>query len=279
MKKNIGSMLMLLCLAQISYAQESVKEKKWTYNFGLGILNTGLKNENITNDETLNTESKNHPMIEFNLSRKLGDIFNFSTGLVFLQYSSFSESSGVFQSGTRLTDADGFDYYPYYETDFRNEKKVSTLGIPIGFKVLTGKPGKTSLHLEIGIQPTFVLSAKFDQTGSYERKGLYPDPQYYNFYYLLSDIDRLDYKVYNQKENSDLETNSFLINGYIGVGISAPISDKIDLYVKGYFTKGLQDITSDENKDEPYYDVMGLQSEYKKTTLFAEGIVVGILLR
>jgi len=277
--KRSGTLLIILFMsAQLLPAQQLPTPSKWNFGLGAGTVSSKLKNENIKADETLNTESKHHPFIEINILRRLDNNFYFSAGISYLEYSTLSDCSGIFISSALKTDTDGYDYHPFYDADFKIERKITTLSVPLGIKVLSGQPGKTRLQLETGIQSSFVISSAFKQEGHFERKGLYNDPLYTNVHILLEDIPRLNYGNNSMNKDTSLSAKSILLNWYISAGISAPVSARTDIYFKGYLTIGLGDITPREYQ-KAYTDLMGRSNDYKKTTLFAAGIVAGILLR
>ena len=279
MRKILPIALLIISIDHFVNGQGTAKEKKWSYNFGVGYLNTKVKNENIFNDQALTSKAKYNPFAEIELSCKLGNIFNFVTGFSFEEYTTLSESNAIFKSSARETDADGYEYYPFFVTNFTEKRKVVTLGIPIGFRVATGKAQKTGLLLEAGIKPSLSLSAKLIGDGSYERKGYYPDPMYTNVFHILEDIERLDYKTYSKTENVELGVKSLLFSSFISLGITSPVSDKIDIYFKGYLTSSLSDITDSQNKGKSYISVLENGGAYQKTTLTGVGFVFGVMLK
>lgn len=259
--------------------QQPPVEKKWKHNFSLGYLNTKVKNENVWNDEALASKSKHYPVIGVELSKKIGNATHFFFGLSFEQYATVSESYGLFKSASLKIDEDGYYYAPYFDSYFTEERKVSLIGIPVGFRISTGEPQKTGVLIEAGIKPSLVLSSKLTGKGSYERKGYYADPNYINVFYILEDIDRLDYKIYSKNTDVELGVKSFLFNTFLAAGIISPCSDKTSIYLKGYFTTSIGDITNAENKDKSYESLLEINEEYKKTTLFGFGLVFGVMLK
>ncbi|MFI5219374.1 MAG: hypothetical protein ACHQNT_07775 [Bacteroidia bacterium] len=278
MKKVLIFVFLVLTFYLVK-GQETPKEKKWNYNFGIGYLKTKVKNENVWNDEVLTSNSKNKPVIEIQVSRKLGNGFNFFFGMSFEQYATVSESDGIFKSGILKTDADGYYYYPYFETEYTEERKVSLIGFPVGLRVLAGNPQKAELLIEVGIKPSMVPSAKFIEKGSYERKGYYPDANYYNVFHILEDIDVLDYKKYSKNADNELGIKSFLFNTFIAAGITSPVSNKTAIYIKGYFTTSIGDVNDAYNKDISYVNLLGVSKSYQKTTLFGIGFMFGVILK
>ncbi len=270
----------LVLLSSVSlFAQEPISKDKWTYDVGLGLLKTQFKSENVTNDKTLDHQSNLNPIIELTITRILNQNFGIFSGIKFNQFSDENISKGVFVSERSYKDLDNFNYHPYLEADYTKKNQISALSFPLGIRAMTGTPDKTRLILGAALQPTLIISQTQKKEGFYDTKGLYPDDQYSNLYYLLDNIPRLGYKHYILAEETELHAKNLMMNFNLQIGMSAPVAKGLELYVKAQLTSSMSDMIKKEFRELPYENLIKEKVDYTKTSYVGSGVSVGMIFR
>lgn len=273
-------LILLICLTICCFqkvaAQETEKKKKWNYEINVGYLSSKIKNDNYLKDEALKTQNEANLSAQVHFLYPLSKSAFFLTGLNYIKYSALSESNGNYKAFSMKTDADGFSYFPMVETSFKDHRKIINLSVPIGLKKCFAQSDESMGFMEVGFLANYFVVSQITGEGTYKKEGLYPDGTYSNVYHIIDNIPRLGYINYQNDEVRNIKTKQFNFNYFLSLGFSITASDYTELSFKGFFTSSIGDIIQSNERNKAYTEVAGDSDPYKKTTLSALGIILGI---
>jgi Outer membrane protein beta-barrel domain len=276
MKKKIAHFFLLFIIAQSSNAQTTEPLKKWSYSFGLGYLQSIIKNKNINEDEALRIKNEAGPYAEFHFFYPIKPSLSFFTGLNFSRYSTVSKSNGIFKAFSLKRDIDGYEYYPVVETSFSERRNITFFSLPIGFKKVFQPENNASAFFEAGFLTNYTVKATIVGEGTLEKKGMYLDDRYSNVYHILESVPRLGYVEVLKNETNEIPISIVNFSYFFSLGFKIAATDKTDLFFKGYYNASLVDIIKKDEQKKDYQEVSGELDPYKKTTVSSMGIILGL---
>jgi len=244
------------------------------FSFIIGPEIGTIKNKNIKDDKYANPHSK---LSGINAGINYSTYFNRSLGVVIgLEFNQFKKTvdyKGTYKSETTYKDPFNDDYYLTIESDYTDKYKVNTIDVPLALRLQKGND-KFQAFADLGIRTHIILIAKFEETGTYEKKGAYPT-QYSNVFVVLEDDWYYGFTKSVYTTNQDMQVKRLSFSANINFGLKAKMTETLFMVFSAGYTYGLTDIMNENGKVE-YINLFKEKVSYQKTSLEQFALRAGI---
>jgi hypothetical protein len=252
---------------------KSLPEKEFSIFVGPSLTN--IKNDNLSSDPYASSKGT----VWFNGGINYCSYFHKNVGILLgLEYSRYKNVTayqGAYRSETKSVDRDGYIYYSVSEANYKDTRTVTTVDVPLGFRLQVPISDKAQFFVDLGIRMNFVGGAKIEQKGNLDKKGAYPYTNFDNLYLYVEEDSYYGYANYNYDSKIDIPVNRVNLSYFFGAGVKAKLTEKSYLIINPTFMKGINDFTSKNSRPE-YTNIFGEKSPYKKFILTQFALRVGI---